>query len=237
MRMNNNPKVILITGTRKGIGRYLSEHFLNLGYKVIGCSRSDTDLKHNNYTHFSLDVSDEKLLKKMVSSIRKSIGHVDVLINNAGIASMNHFLLTPKSTVDKLFNTNVVGTFLFSRELVKLMSKKKEGRIINFSTVAVPLNLEGEAVYSASKSAVVSLTKILAKEVGSLGITVNAVGPTPVLTDLIKTVPKNKIQELLNQQAIKRLGKFEDVLNVIEFFIKPESSFITGQVVYLGGVS
>ena len=142
-----------------------------------------------------------------------------------------------KSTVDKLFNTNVVGTFLFSRELAKLMSKKKEGRIINFSTVAVPLNLEGEAVYAASKSAVVSLTKILAKEVGSLGITVNAVGPTPVLTDLIKTVPKNKIQELLNQQAIGRLGKFEDVLNIIEFFIKPESSFVTGQVVYLGGIS
>ena len=150
---------------------------------------------------------------------------------------MNHYLLTPKSTVEKLFNTNVIGTFLFSRELAKLMSKKRYGRIINFSTVAVPLNLEGEAVYAASKSAVVSLTKILSKEVGSLGITVNAVGLTPVLTDLIKTVPKNKIQELLDQQAIERLGTFEDVLNVVEFFIKPESSFITGQVVYLGGVS
>ena len=235
--MNNIPRVFLITGTRKGIGRFISEHFLSLGNTVIGCSRSDTDLKHDNYTHFCLDVSDEKAVKKMVSSIRKSVGHVDILINNAGMASMNHYLLTPKSTVEKLFNTNVVGTFLFTRELAKLMSKKKEGRIINFSTVAVPLNLEGEAVYAASKSAVVSLTKILAKEVGSLGITVNAVGPTPVLTDLIKTVPKNKIQELLNQQAIGRLGKFEDVLNVIEFFIKPESSFVTGQVVYLGGVS
>lgn len=235
--MNNSSRVVLITGTRKGIGRYLSEHFLNLGDTVIGCSRSDTDLNHDNYRHFYLDVSDEKAVQKMVSSVRKTVGHIDVLINNAGIASMNHYLLTPKSTVDKLFKTNVLGTFLFSRDVSKLMSKKKEGRIINFSTVAVPLNLEGEAVYAASKSAVVSLTKILAKEVGSLGITVNAVGPTPVLTDLIKTVPKNKIQELLNQQAIGRLGEFEDVLNVIEFFIKPESSFITGQVVYLGGIS
>jgi 3-oxoacyl-[acyl-carrier protein] reductase len=235
--MNSVIRVVLITGSRKGIGRYLAEHFLNLGDTVIGCSRSETNLKHSNYTHFCLDVSDEKAVKKMTSSVRKLIGHVDILINNAGMASMNHYLLTPKSTVEKLFNTNVIGTFLFSRELAKLMSKKKEGRIINFSTVAVPLNLEGEAVYAASKSAVVSLTKILAKEVGSLGITVNAIGPTPVLTDLIKAVPKNKIQELLNQQAIGRLGTFEDVLNVIEFFIKPESSFITGQVVYLGGVS
>lgn len=236
MKMIRPTRAVLITGSRKGIGRYLSEHFLNLGDRVIGCSRSNTDLKHDNYTHFCLDVSDENEVKKMVSFIRKSFGHIDVLINNAGVASMNHYLLTPKSTVEKLFNTNVVGTFLFSRELAKLMSKNKEGRIINFSTVAVPLNLEGEAVYAASKSAVVSLTKILAKEVGSLGITVNAVGPTPVLTDLIKAVPKNKIQELLDQQAIGRLGTFEDVLNVIEFFIKPESSFVTGQVVYLGGV-
>jgi len=235
--MNKVSKTILITGSRKGIGRFLTEHFLSLGDTVVGCSRSDTNLKHNNYKHFCLDVSDEKAVKKMTSSVRKLLGHVDVLINNAGMASMNHYLLTPKSTVEKLFNTNVMGTFLFSREMAKLMSKKKEGRIINFSTVAVPLNLEGEAVYSASKSAVVSLTKILAKEVGSLGITVNAIGPTPILTDLIKAVPKNKIQELLNQQAIGRLGTFEDVLNVIEFFMKPESSFITGQVVYLGGVS
>lgn len=235
--MNRVSKTILITGSRKGIGRFLTEHFLSLGDTVVGCSRTDTNLKHNNYKHFCLDVSDEKAVKKMTSSVRKLLGHVDVLINNAGMASMNHYLLTPKSTVEKLFNTNVMGTFLFSREMAKLMSKKKEGRIINFSTVAVPLNLEGEAVYSASKSAVVSLTKILAKEVGSLGITVNAIGPTPVLTDLIKAVPKNKIQELLNQQAIGRLGTFEDVLNVIEFFIKPESSFITGQVIYLGGVS
>ncbi len=235
--MNNRPRVIVITGSRKGIGRFLTEHYLESGDIVVGCSRSKTDLEHDKYTHFILDVSDEIAVKRMVSSVRKLFSTIDILINNAGMASMNHFLLTPKATVEKLFSTNFTGTFLFSREVAKLMSKKKKGKIVNFSTVAVPLNLEGEAVYAASKSAVVSLTKILAKEVGEMGITVNAVGPTPVYTDLIKTVPKNKIGELLNQQAIKRLGTFEDVLNVIEFFINPKSEFITGQVVYLGGVS
>ena len=230
-------QIILITGNRKGIGRYMTEQFLSEGCIVIGCSRTETDLRHDQYTHYQVDVSDEKQVKKMISAVRKAYGKIDVLINNAGMASMNHFLLTPKNTVEKLFQTNFIGTFLFCREVGKLMSKHKSGRIINFSTVATPLNLKGEAVYAASKSAVVSLTKTVARELGEMGVTVNAVGPTPVMTDLIKAVPKNKIEELLDQQAIRKLGEFEDVLNVVRFFMNPDSSFITGQVVYLGGIS
>jgi 3-oxoacyl-[acyl-carrier protein] reductase len=116
------------------------------------------------------------------------------------------------------------------------MQKQKYGRIVNFTTVAVPLNLEGEAIYAASKSAVETLTRIMAKELGGFGITVNSIGPCPIETNLIKTVPKEKIQKLLDQQAIKRYGEFEDISNVIDFFIKPESSFVTGQVIYLGGI-
>jgi 3-oxoacyl-[acyl-carrier protein] reductase len=117
------------------------------------------------------------------------------------------------------------------------MQKRKFGRIINFSTVAVPFHLEGEAVYAASKAAVEELTRILAREFADLGITVNAIGPTPINTDLIRGVPQEKIQALINRQAIKRPGKFEDIFNLIDFLVKPESDFITGQVIYLGGVS
>jgi 3-oxoacyl-[acyl-carrier protein] reductase len=92
-------------------------------------------------------------------------------------------------------------------------------------------------VYSSSKAAVEQLTRVLATEIGNSGVTVNAVGPTPISTDLIKNVPENKIQELIAKQSIKRLGKFEDVLNVIKFFIAPESNFITGQIIYLGGIN
>ena len=116
------------------------------------------------------------------------------------------------------------------------MQKNKFGRIINFSTVAVPLNLEGEAIYAASKAAVASLTKILAKEFASFGITVNAIGPTPIKTDLIKSVPDEKIKKLINAQAIKRFGSFQDTVNVIDFFINEKSDFITGQIIYLGGI-
>ena len=230
------PLNIVITGSRKGLGKVLSEYYLSLGHTVIGCSRQTGSIDHANYHHFELNVSDEKAVIKMVRTIRKTIGSVDVLINNAGIAAMNHFLTTPLSSAEKVFSTNVIGTFLFSREVAKLMMKQKSGSIVNYSTVAVPLDLEGEAIYAASKAAVESMTRITAKELSHYGIRVNAIGPTPVPTDLIKAVPKHKIEELINSQAIKRLGSSDDVINVIDFFISPKSDFITGQVIYLGGV-
>ena len=321
------PRVILITGTRKGIGRDLSEYYLNKGDIVCGCSRTQSNLEHKNYRHFTLDVSDENAVVNMVRAVKKEFGTIDVLLNNAGIASMNHILTTPLKTMQNIFNTNVFGSFLFLREVSKVMVQnykkrvkdleskgldsknnaknviaeavcddfresailessnskivsekcglqgKSQGsllnindrsdfsqlphlspqaelphkntkettqmpyRIVNFATVATPLRLEGEAAYAASKAALVNLTQVCAKELSEFGITINAIGPTPVPTDLIKNVPKAKMDALLNQQAIKRFGEFRDVLNAIEFFLDEKSDFITAQVIYLGGVN
>jgi len=233
--MNN--KVMVITGTRKGIGKYLAEYYTASGYTVVGCSRSQADFELPNYHHFCLDVADESAVKKLFGFVRREFGKLDILINNAGIASMNHTVLTPLSSVEKIMTTNFTGTFLFCREAAKLMHRKHFGRIINFATVATPLKLEGEAIYAASKAAIVNLTQILAYELGEMGITVNAVGPTPIQTDLIRTVPQEKIDALINLQAVKRLGEFRDVSNAIDFLIRDESDFITGQVIYLGGIS
>ncbi len=227
---------MLITGSRKGIGEYLSKYYEKKHFNVIGCSRSEADFNLKNYKHFCVDICDEKSVKKMFKEIRKTYGKLDILINNAGIASMNHSLLTKKETAQRIFDTNVIGAFLFCRESAKLMQINKFGRIINFVTVAVPLNLEGESVYASSKAAVFSLTKILAKEFGPFGITVNSIGPTPIKTDLIRSVPENKIKSLIGHQSIKRYGEFEDVSNVIDFFINEKSDFISGQNIYLGGV-
>jgi 3-oxoacyl-[acyl-carrier protein] reductase len=231
-----NPPITLITGTRKGIGKSLVEHYVQQGHQVIGCSRSHPDWDFAGYTHYVLDVADEQAVKALFSDLRKQHGHLENLINNAGIASMNHALLTPVSTVQSVLQTNVVGTFLFCREAAKLMKKNQYGRIVNFTTVAVPLKLAGEAAYVASKAAVLSLTQVLAQELGEFGITVNAVGPVPIETDLIRAVPPDKIAVLLSRQAIRRFGTFSDVVNVIDFYLKQESEFITGQNLYLGGV-
>lgn len=231
-----DPKVMVITGTRKGIGRYLCEYYLQRDWAVVGCSREQSDLRHERYLHYCVDVADEVGVKKMLVDVAAKLGGVEVLVNNAGIASMNHILLTPVSTVRKILDTNFIGTFLFCREAAKLMSRRQYGRIVNFATVAAPLKLEGEAIYAASKAAVASLTQVMARELAESNITVNAVGPTPVKTDLIRSVPQEKMQALLARQANQRYGEMRDISNVIDFFIKPESDFVTGQVIYLGGV-
>ena len=220
--MTASKPVMVITGTRKGIGQWLTRYYIDKGWTVAGCSRGEAGTDHADYHHYRLDVADERAVKAMVSDVAGRLGGVDALLNNAGIASMNHVLLTPLSTVEAIFRTNVFGTFLFARECAKVMGRRRRGRIVNFASVAAPLNLEGEAAYAASKA--------------PLGVTVNAVGPTPVRTDLVANVPQDKMERLLDRQAIKRYGEFADVANVVDFFLRPESDFVTAQVVYLGGV-
>ena len=229
-------RVVLITGARKGIGRFLAEHYLRLGHFVVGCSRTESDLSSNNYRNFTLDVTDEQAVVEMFQMIRREFGCLDVLINNAGIASMNHVITTTVVSARRVFDTNVVGTFLFCREAAKLMRQSKCARIVNLSSVARPMKLDGEAMYVASKAAVESLTQVLAKELAPFGITVNSVGPSPVTTDLTRGVPDEKIQAILCRQAIHRKSEPSDIVNVVDFFIRPESDFVTGQIIYLGGV-
>jgi 3-oxoacyl-[acyl-carrier protein] reductase len=231
-----NRPVTLITGTRKGIGKFLAQYYARDGHSVIGCSRGEIDWAVDGYKHYIADVADERAVKSLFADLRNRYGRLDHLINNAGIASLNHSLLTPLATVHDVLNTNVVGAFLFCREAAKVMKNHNYGRIVNFSTVAVPLKLEGEAIYVAAKAAVLSLTQVLARELAEFGITVNAVGPAPLETDLIRSVPKEKIDRLVARQAIPRLGTFEDVANVVDFYLKKESGFITGQSLFLGGV-
>ncbi|MBL8136741.1 MAG: SDR family oxidoreductase [Acidobacteria bacterium] len=230
-------QVVLITGARKGIGRFLAEHFAAGGAAVIGCGRTPADWTRDGVDYQRADVSSEADVKALVGHIQRAYGRLDVIVNNAGVASMNHSLLTPVATAERVLATNVTGTFLVAREGAKLMQRRRYGRIVNLTTVAVPLHLDGEAIYAASKSAVETLTKVLAHELGAFGITCNAVGPSPIATDLIHGVPAEKIEAITRRLAIKRLGRYEDVSNAIDFFVRPESDYITGQVIYLGGVS
>ena len=229
-------KSILITGSSKGIGKFLALSLISQGYYVFGCSRSESTISDDNYQHITADLSSESDILNVFKTIRKHDTQFYGLINNAGIASMNHTLLTPRTTFSRIFNINFLATFLCSREASKIMKRHKQGRIINFSTIAVPIGLQGESVYAASKSAVETFTKSFSKEVSDFGITINIIGPNPVKTDLIKNVKNDKLQNVINMQTIKRYGTLDDILNVVNFYLSESSDMITGQKIYLGGL-
>lgn len=238
MPNEQGPPVVLITGTRTGVGRHTAQHFLERGYLVIGCSRKplDWDPGSERYTHFATDVTSEDQVKALFGEITRRFARVDVVINNAGVASMNHVLLTPASSLKKMLDTHVGGTLMVSREAALLMRKRKEGRIVNLTSVAVPLSYEGQAAYVASKAAVEALSRVMARELREFGITVNVVGPGPTPTDMIRGVPKAKLEKMMSLFPRKRLTTFEEVTSAIELLLLPASKVITGQVIYLNGV-
>lgn len=236
MTLSLKGQVALVTGASRGLGRFLAEHLNNLGATVIGFSRTVPEAPIP-YRHVVLDVGDEPAVKSGIAAVAREYGRIDVLINNAGIAAMNHSLLTPIGTVDRLLRINFTAAFLVSREAARAMQRRRYGRIVNIGTVAIPMKLEGEAAYAASKSALVTWSQIFASEVADLGITVNVVAPGPLDTDLIRNVPPATIDALVARLPLRRLGRFEDVANVIDFFCRRESDAVTGQIVYLGGVS
>ena len=231
------PRRVLITGTSSGLGQQLAEHYLAGGDVVIGCARRASAIAHANYAHHQVDLKDEDAIAAMLAAIRSDHDGLDVLINNAGVAAMNAFALTPPAAMHHIVDTNLLGPMLVTHGAIRLLRKSTAGRIVNVTTIAVPLRLAGETVYAASKAALESFTRGLAKEVGVFGITCNAVGPSLTPTRLTNGLPPAVRERLLSQQAVAREGSAADVANVIDFFLRPESDLVTGQIVYLGGIS
>ena len=229
--------VMIITGTRKGIGKYLAQYYVEKGFRVVGCSRNDVDFELENYQHFYLDVSDESSVKKMFTEIRKKYGRLDVMINNAGVASRNHVLLTSLKEVHHSLNTNFVGTFLFCRESVKLMKINKYGRIINISSIHIPLALVGTSIYGASKASIEQFSKVLAREVFQFGITVNILSLSVVKDTGMENALTDEIKhEILSQTISKAQLSIHDVIHAINFYIAEKSKMVTNQILFLGGV-
>lgn len=185
----------LITGTSQGLGRTLAERLLADGWTVHGFARGPQTLAHERFSAHVVDITDEAAVRTAVATIAEA-GRIDLLVNNAGTASMNALLLTPGETAERLMRVNYLGTFHCLQAVGKVMVRQRGGLVVNLTTVAVPLSLEGEAAYVASKAAVEALTKVAAKELATQGVRVVAFGLGPVDTRLTRAVPKAELAKI-----------------------------------------
>jgi 3-oxoacyl-[acyl-carrier protein] reductase len=233
--MADNFPVMILTGTSKGIGKGIAEHFLNKNYIVFGCSRGTATIESANYYHTQLDVSNEKQVREWIRSIKNTSQEIDILVCNAGIAPAAILMtMTSGSTIEDLLKINIAGTYYVCREVAKVMMSYRKGRIITLSSMSVGLHEEGTSAYSSSKSAIIEMTKIMAKELAPFDITCNVVAPSMYMTDAVKALGNDVITRALNKLTIKRVLRIEEICNVISFLSSPESSCITGQVIHMG---
>ena len=242
--MMNNKKTALVTGGAKGIGSAICRALAIDGYKIaINYNSSQTeavDLKNElsaitEVEIFKADVSDSKQVKEMFSEIEKVFGDVDVLVNNAGIAGQMLFTDITDEMWQKMINVNLSGAFYCCREALKFMINKKSGRIINIASMWGETGASMEVHYSASKAGLIGLTKALAKEVGLSGVTVNAVSPGVIMTDMMKSFSEADIAVLKDETPLNSLGTAENVADAVSFLASEKADFITGQVISVNG--
>src|SRR5687767_14164410 len=223
---------IVVTGASRGLGRHCAERLHQGGYRVIGVGR--TPPSDAPFEFVAADVSDAAGITEALKTFRRDPSMYG-LINAAGIASMNLVMTTPAETVQRIVATNLLGTIYCCQQIAPALLRRKTGRIINFSTIGVPLAIKGEAIYVASKAGVEGFTRTFAREMAPHGVTVNAVAPGPIETDLIAKVSKEQIGEIVSRQIITRQATPEDVFEIVSLLLAPGSAMISGQTINVGG--
>jgi len=238
-------KVAIVTGGSRGIGKCIALRLGKEGYNVAVNYNSSPD-KANEVVEeiksygaeaiaVQADVSTSDGAKKLVNEAFKTWKQIDVLVNNAGIVKDEYLLMMSGETVDKCLNLNIKGYLYCSQNAALKMFRKKSGKIINISSVSSVMALAGQTVYSTTKGAVNSMTQTMAKELAAYGITVNAVAPGFIATEMIDVLPEDKMQEYLKAIPMGRLGKPEEVASVVAALAGDNFSYMTGQVLILDG--
>ena len=225
--------MIIITGANRGLGKAIADRLIKINEKVIGLVRSTEKL---NFKTIKCDVGDYTSVKLASREIKKMKIPIKAFINVAGVASMNMAVTTDESTVQKLIQTNLMGTIYCCQLFAPIMIRYKKGSFINFSSIAVALALKGESIYAASKAGVESFSKVFAREVADFNIRVNCIAPGPIQTDLLKGITQTQINNIISQQVIPKQFKKSDICDLIELLISEKSSSISGQVISVGGV-
>lgn len=226
--------MIVVTGASRGIGLAIATRLSETGKEVLGISRN-APIPPVSFRHMQADVSSASELKFIAKSLRDERLQVDALICAAGVASMNLALLTPEHEVRRIIDVNLIGTILCNQIFSPLMVRRKSGRIINFSTIAVPLGLTGESVYVASKAGIEAFSRILARELAPHNINVNCIAPGPIKTDLIVGISSEQIHAIVERQVIKKEFSVEDVSDLVEAMLSPGFNAISGQTLSVGG--
>lgn len=225
--------MIVVTGASRGLGRAICERLIDTKNDVMGLARNVDGLP---FDALACDVSSYESVKDATRVIKRDGRPVSGLLNVAGIASMNLAVTTPASVSQKIIETNLLGTIYCSQLIAPLLVRRKQGVIVNFSTIAVALGLKGESIYAASKAGVEGFTRAFAREMADFNITVNAIAPGPIDTDLIKGVSASKIEAIVSQQVIKKQFSPSAVCDLVELLLDKRSESISGQILHVGGV-
>lgn len=238
-------KLALITGGTRGIGKQIALTFAKEGYDIaINYRTENDDLKNtkreieaNNVKYFAVqgDVTKFEDCEKFVKQIVEEFGNIDVLVNNAGITRDTLLMRMKEEDFKQVIDTNLVGTFNVTKNVISYMMKARNGRIINISSVVGISGNAGQTNYAASKAGIIGFTKSLAKEVASRNITVNAVAPGFIETQMTAVLKEDIKEEIAKKIPLKRMGTPQDVANVVKFLASSDSSYITGQVIHIDG--
>jgi 3-oxoacyl-[acyl-carrier protein] reductase len=238
-------KCAIVTGAGRGIGRAAALKLAELGANIVINYRNsekeaeelvrEIESKGSKAIMVKADVSNYEEAETLVSKAVESFGRVDILVNNAGITKDGLLLRMKENDFDKVIEVNLKGTFNCVKHVSQIMLKQKSGRIINISSVIGLVGNAGQANYAASKAGIIGLTKAVAKELGSRGITVNAVAPGFIETDMTDGLSDKVKTSLLDTVPLKRLGSAEDVANLVGFLASEEAAYITGQVINVDG--
>ena len=243
--MDFDGRVAVVTGGSKGIGKAISLAFCRRGASVIANYASDqraaqklakeAESLPGTLIPYQADVTDTQRVGAMMEGVASRFGRMDILVNNVGAMRDNLLMLMSDEDWERVLRTNLTSVFYCCRAALRKMIPQRRGKIINIASVSGILGTAGQANYAASKGGLVSFTKSLARELGQFNIQVNAVAPGLIETDWLTRVPKEKVEAILTQTALGRIGRPEEVAHAVLFLASEESDYITGQSIVVDG--
>jgi len=235
-------EIALVTGASRGIGKAIAERLAADGATVIGTATTDngaeaisSNLNASGGKGMCLNVTDDASVAAVIKQITQEFGAVSILVNNAGITKDNLLMLMKQDQWEDVINTNLTSLYRMTKSVLRSMMKARKGRIINIASVVGSTGNPGQTNYSATKAGLVGFTKSLAREIGSRNITVNAVAPGFIDTDMTRELGDEQRDALIAQIPLNKLGDPADIANAVAFLASPQAAYITGETLHVNG--